>query len=84
MKCGLKVIGGRSHNGIGAATKAAAPFAGVIQRIEAQAEPLSDRVISSEAPVTAVLELAGGAAGRLGIKPGDLVRHAAFDAAKKP
>jgi uncharacterized protein len=57
---------------------------GVIQRIEAQAEPLSDRVISSEAPVTAVLELAGGAAGRLGIKPGDLVRHAAFDAAKKP
>ena len=57
---------------------------GVIERIEAQAEPLSDRVISSGAPVTAVLELAGGAAERLGIKPGDRVLHTAFDAAKKP
>ncbi len=57
---------------------------GVIHRIESSAAPLSDRVISSEAPVTAVLELAGGASSRLGIKPGDRVMHAAFDAAKKP
>jgi uncharacterized protein len=57
---------------------------GVIHRIESSAQPLSDRVISSEAPVTAVLELVGGAAGRLGIKPGDKVRHTAFDATKKP
>ena len=51
---------------------------GVIHRIEVNAEPLSDRVISSGAPVAAVLELAGGAAARLGIKPGDKVRHAIF------
>jgi uncharacterized protein len=57
---------------------------GVIHRIESAAEPLSDRVISSGAPVTAVLELAGGATARLGIKPGDRVLHAAFDATKKP
>ena len=51
---------------------------GVIHRIEVNAEPLSDRVISSGAPVAAVLELAGGAAARLGIKPGDKVRHPIF------
>ena len=54
---------------------------GVIHRIEQSAEPLSDRVISSEGPVAAVLELAGGAAQRLGIKPGDRVVHALFQAA---
>lgn len=48
---------------------------GVIHRIEARAEPLSDRVISSGGDVSAVLELAAGAAGRLGIKPGDKVHH---------
>lgn len=51
---------------------------GVIHRIEVMAEPLSDRVISSGQPVAAVLELAGGAAARLGIKPGDVVRHPLF------
>jgi uncharacterized membrane protein (UPF0127 family) len=51
---------------------------GVIHRIEVRAEPLSDRVISSEGPVSAVLELAGGAAERLGIKAGDRVRHPLF------
>ena len=53
---------------------------GVIHRIEAKAEPLSDRVISSEGPVAAVLEMAGGATQRLGIKPGDRVVHAMFGA----
>lgn len=51
---------------------------GVIHRIEVRAEPLSDRVIESGGPVSAVLELAGGAAGRLGIKAGDRVRHPLF------
>lgn len=55
---------------------------GVIHRIEAKAEPLSDRVIASDGPVFAVLEIAGGAAARLGIKPGDKVRHPAFETAK--
>ena len=60
---------------------------GTIHRIEQRAEPLSDRVISSEGPVAAVLELAGGASQRLGIKPGDRVVHAIFaapGAAAKP
>lgn len=51
---------------------------GTVHRIEASAEPLSDRVIASEGPVVAVLELPGGAAGRLGLKPGDRVRHRIF------
>ena len=57
---------------------------GTIHRIETSAEPLSERIISAGAPVVAVLELAGGAAARLGIKPGDRVKHALFDAAKTP
>jgi uncharacterized protein len=53
---------------------------GTVHRIERRAEPLSDRIISSEGPVSAVLELAGGAAERLGLKPGDRVRHPFFKA----
>ncbi len=53
---------------------------GVIHRIETRAEPLSDRVISSDGPVAAVLELAGGAAQRLGLKAGDRVRYPLFAA----
>ncbi len=55
---------------------------GVIHRIEVRAEPLSERVISSGGPVSAVLELPGGAAARLGIKAGDRIRHPLFKAAK--
>ncbi|MEQ1651721.1 MAG: DUF192 domain-containing protein [Hyphomicrobium sp.] len=55
---------------------------GVIHRIESRAEPLSERIIASGAPVSAVLELAGGAAARLGIKPGDTVRHPLFGSGK--
>jgi uncharacterized protein len=51
---------------------------GTIVRIEEQAEPLSDRVISSGSPVLAVLEIPGGAAARLGIKAGDKVRYPTF------
>lgn len=55
---------------------------GTVHRIEVKAEPLSERVISSDGPVTAVLELAGGAAERLGLKPGDHVRHPHFQTAR--
>jgi uncharacterized membrane protein (UPF0127 family) len=44
-----------------------------------RAEPLSDRVISSGSAVLAVLEIAGGASARLGIKPGDRVRYPLFE-----
>jgi hypothetical protein len=51
---------------------------GVVHRIAARTEPLSERVIASNGPVAAVLELAGGAAERLGLKVGDRVRHRHF------
>ena len=51
---------------------------GVIHRIEVRTEPLSEAVISSGGPMAAVLELAGGAAERLGLKPGDRVVHSHF------
>lgn len=54
---------------------------GTIARIEERAEPLSDRVISSDLPVLAVLEIPGGASSRLGIKAGDKVRYPIFSGA---
>lgn len=51
---------------------------GMVHRIEERTEPLSERIISSEGAVVAVLELAGGAAARHGLKPGDRVRHPLF------
>lgn len=51
---------------------------GVIHRIEARTEPHSERIIASQGPVMAVLEIAGGAAERLGIAAGDKVRHEFF------
>jgi uncharacterized membrane protein (UPF0127 family) len=56
---------------------------GVIHRIETHTEPMSERVISSGAPATGVLEIAAGSAARLGIKPGDTVRHGHFGTAAK-
>jgi uncharacterized protein len=56
---------------------------GRVHRIEANTEPFSEKVISAGGPVTGVLELAGGVAARLGLKPGDLVRHEAFGTGKK-
>lgn len=47
---------------------------GVVHRIEANTEPMSDAIIASGGAVKAVLELAGGAAERLGLKAGDRVR----------
>jgi len=51
---------------------------GTVHRIEARTEPFSERIISSGGPVAAVLEIAGGAAERIGLKPGDKVRHPVF------
>jgi uncharacterized protein len=51
---------------------------GIVHRIEHGTEPFSERVISSEGPVSAVLELKAGIANRIGLKPGDRVVHATF------
>jgi hypothetical protein len=56
---------------------------GVVHRIEAWTEPFSRKTIPSRGDVLACLELAGGAAERLGLKPGDRVEHPAFKPAKK-
>lgn len=54
---------------------------GVVHRIEKRTEPLSDRIIASQGNVSAVLELPGGAAERIGLQPGDHVRHRMFNSA---
>lgn len=51
---------------------------GVVHRIEAWTTPMSEDIVSSHAPVSACLELAGGAAERIGLKPGDRVEHPLF------
>jgi uncharacterized protein len=51
---------------------------GRIARIARETRPHSLETISSLMPVSAVLEIGGGEAGRLGIEVGDRVAHAAF------
>jgi uncharacterized protein len=51
---------------------------GRIQQIVAQTTPHSLETISSNDPALAVLEIGGGEAKRLGIKPGQHVNHPAF------
>jgi uncharacterized protein len=51
---------------------------GTIRHIHANAVPLSTDSIPSGQPVRAVLEINGGSAALLGIKPGDKVRHPIF------
>jgi uncharacterized protein len=51
---------------------------GTIARIAENAEPLSTRSIPSGEPVLAVLEVNGGTAARLGLKPGDRIEHPLF------
>jgi hypothetical protein len=51
---------------------------GVIHRIEAWTRPFSEEIIASKGDVAACLELAGGAAERMGLKPGDRVEHSMF------
>ena len=51
---------------------------GTIANIVARNKPRSLRSVPSDGPVTASLELTAGTAERLGIKAGDVVRHALF------
>jgi uncharacterized membrane protein (UPF0127 family) len=53
--------------------------AGVVTHIAENAEPLSEAIISSNGPVYAVLEVNGGFARKIGLKKGDVIRHAAFN-----
>ena len=46
---------------------------GTVHRIERRTEPFSERLIDSQGPVRAVLELSAGTADRIGLKPGDKV-----------
>jgi len=52
---------------------------GRILRIHENAEPLSTRMIPSGGPVLGVLEVIGGTARKLGLKPGDQVAHPIFN-----
>ena len=51
---------------------------GKVSRIAERTVPLSETPISSIEEVRAVLEVNGGTAARLGIKPGDVVRDSAL------
>jgi uncharacterized membrane protein (UPF0127 family) len=51
---------------------------GTIRHVHANAKPLSTDTIPSEYPVRAVLEINGGSARLLGIKPGAKVKHPIF------
>lgn len=51
---------------------------GQVTRVADAAEPMSERVISSGPPAYAVIELNAGAARRIGVAPGDVVRHSIF------
>lgn len=51
---------------------------GTIKHVHANAVPMSTDTIPSRYPVRAVLEINGGSAALLGIKPGDKVKHPIF------
>jgi uncharacterized protein len=51
---------------------------GRIQEIVERTTPHSEEIIRSKLPVYAVLEIGGGEAQRLGLKPGQRVKHPAF------
>ena len=51
---------------------------GTIASIAQNTEPMSERLIPSNAPVRGVLEVIAGTARKLGIKPGDRVAHRIF------
>jgi uncharacterized membrane protein (UPF0127 family) len=56
---------------------------GVVHRIEPYTVPLSEDIVASRGNVAACLELAGGAAERLGLKPGDRIEHRYFQLRKE-
>jgi uncharacterized membrane protein (UPF0127 family) len=51
---------------------------GTVKHVHANAVPLSTDSVSSRYPVRGVLEINGGSAALLGIKPGDTVKHPIF------
>ena len=51
---------------------------GTVRNIAANTEPLSERTVSSEGPVRAVLEINAGTSAKIGLKPGDKVRNGMF------
>ncbi len=51
---------------------------GKVVNIRERAVPFDETSIYSDGPVRSVLELNGGTVSRLGIKPGDVVRHGLF------
>ena len=51
---------------------------GKVTHIEENTEPLSEAIISSQGPAYAVLEVNAGGAKKLGLKVGDVVKHALF------
>jgi uncharacterized membrane protein (UPF0127 family) len=51
---------------------------GQIAAIAENTVPHSEKPVGAPQPVQAVLELAGGTAARLGIKPGDVIHHPIF------
>jgi hypothetical protein len=51
---------------------------GTVKHVHANAVPLTTDPVPSRFPVRAVLEINGGSAALLGIKPGDKVRHPIF------
>ena len=51
---------------------------GEVVHIHANAEPLSEDIISSDGPALGVLEVNAGYARKIGLKEGDLVRHPMF------
>jgi uncharacterized membrane protein (UPF0127 family) len=51
---------------------------GTVRNIAANTEPLSERTLSSEGPVRAVLEINAGTSAKIGLKPGDKVRNSMF------
>jgi len=52
--------------------------AGIVTRIAAGAEPLSERLIPSGEPCYGVLEVNAGVAAQIGLQPGDKVRQRIF------
>lgn len=52
---------------------------GRIVHLAEETVPLSEKVISSGGPARAVIEVGGGTARRLAIRPGDRVRHPLFE-----
>lgn len=51
---------------------------GKVVSVAENAVPMSETIISSGGPITGVLELNAGTAKRIGVRPGDLVRHPMF------